>query len=417
MRDRIPSMTSLEKEYEQYAELLIQSGINLPQGGNLLIHCKPESFDFARICAKKAYELGAHMVEFQIKDMSLIKARLQAQSGNEEALGAHPDWLDSWQKAMIDQNWSFLALPSFEDLGLMADANQQDLALFSRLQQSAMEQFHNDISTHNMSWCVGAVPGPRWAEAVLGSGATTEELWEVLKPILLLNKENPVQAWREKADALVERGKKLDALSLDSLRFEDEGTNLTVGLNPGSLWKGGPEEARGRRTMPNIPTEEVFTTPHRMRCDGTARVTRPVEIRGTMTKGVTLTFKDGLVVDFDAQEGREALAGYLDTDAGAKRLGEVALVGADSPIAKSGYLFSSILYDENAACHIALGSGYPTCIEGYEDFKTEEDSQAAGCNTSIVHTDFMIGSPTMTVTGIDQMGKEIPIMEQGKFVI
>ena len=215
----------------------------------------------------------------------------------------------------------------------------------------------------------------------------------------------------------MERCKKLDALALDTIHFADSGTgtDLTVGLTRRAIWIGGGDA--GNDCMPNLPTEEVFTTPDMDRCSGTAAVTRPVEVRGTIVKGARLTFTDGVLTGFSADEGERALEGFVNTDPGARQLGEVALVGEDSPIAASGLNFGSILYDENASCHIALGSGYPPCLEGGGKLTDDDARREAGCNVSLVHVDFMIGSPTTDVTGIDRSGRETPIIRGGRFVI
>lgn len=404
------------KKYDEYAELLIRSGINLQPGQNLMIRFHPSGAELARRCALTAYSLGAAQVQMRFHDMHIQKARVHHQAGNEQALSAVPGWQDAWQQTILDEKWGHLALESFEDLGLMEDLDQNALMTFEKLQLDRVKPYRNAILSHKIPWTLAAVPGPRWAEHILGEGHSTEDLWEILIPILLLDQDNPVDAWKTKAAALTERAKALNSLNLDSLRFTGDGTDLTVGLLKSSHWCGGPEMCDGLLTMPNLPTEEVFTTPDFRRCDGVVRATRPVEIRGTIVKGAEFHFKNGRVTDFDAQSGRQALAGYLDTDPGARSLGEVALVGEDSPIAKSGLNFASILYDENASCHIALGAGYTSCLENGHDLDNEKKQSEAGCNVSLVHRDFMIGSPAVSVTGTGTNGREIPIIRDGCFL-
>ncbi len=404
-------------DYTRYAELLIDSGINLEKGQNLLIRFHVGGSLLARKCAEVAYDRGAGCVEMKFQDVHIVKSRIAAQAGNKEALGVSPGWMDAWQDTVVEEGWGYLALESYEDVGLLADADQNALMVYEKLQQEKMRRFRDAITGHKIQWCVAGVPGPAWAEQVLGKGKTTNDLWQKLRPILLLDRDNPAAAWKDKAGTLIERSNKLNSLKLDALRFVDTGTDLTIGLLKTSLWAGGPEDSGGRSNMPNIPTEEVFTTPDLARCDGVVRVTRPVEVRGTLVKGARLTFKGGLLLDFDADEGRDAVAGYVGTDPGARRLGEVALVGEDSPIAKSGLIFGSILFDENASCHIALGSGYVSCLNNGDELDTDEKKEAAGCNVSLVHRDFMIGSPTTAVTGIDLDGRETVILRDGRFLI
>ena len=371
----------------------------------------------ARRCAETAYEEGAGIVELQPRDLHVQKARIKAQAGNDVALGAVPGWTGAWEDSFLRDKWALLALESFDDIGLMADLDPRAVAVFDRLQLEKVKRYRDGMMSHLFPWCVAGVPGDGWAGRVLGKGKDAVDLWRILQPILLLDRSDPVSAWKEKADTLGERREALDSLNLDSLEFQDEGTDLHVGLLRTSRWIGGGRTRGGRSFMPNIPTEEVFTTPDRRRCDGTVRTTRPVEIRGTVVEDARLEFKNGVLVNFDASRGRDAMAAYLETDEGSRRLGEVALVDETSSIAKSGLIFDSILYDENASCHIALGAGYPSCLSNGSDLTDGETKVAAGCNHSTVHRDFMIGSPSTQVTGIRGNGSEVTILREGRFVI
>jgi len=406
-----------EIDYTSYAELLIETGINLEKGQNLTIRYDINGSLLARRCAELAYERGAEIVEMKLNDSHIVKSRVNAQTGDDSALAIAPLWTEAWQDTVLKEGWGYLALLSSEDVGLLADCDQNALMHYHKEQQKKTRRFRDAITGHKISWCVAGVPGPKWARQVLGKDGSTADLWRILEPILLLDRENPGEAWKEKAAGLIERSDKLNSLKLDTLHFSDEGTDITIGLLDTSVWAGGPDNTNGHFTMPNLPTEEVFTTPDRIRADGVVHVTRPVEVRGTLVKGAMLTFKGGVLVDFDAEEGRDALAGYIETDPGASRLGEVALVGEDSPIAASGLTFNSILYDENASCHIALGSGYVSCLSNSGELDSDEKKEEAGCNVSLVHTDFMIGSPSTTVTGICKDGRETPIIRDGRFVI
>jgi len=316
----------------------------------------------------------------------------------------------------VDEGWAYLALESFEDVGLLADADQDAVRLLEKYGVESRRRFRDAVISHAIPWCVAAVPGPKWAALVLGDEARTEDLWAVMQSILMLDRDDPAAAWRDKSRILTERSAYLNGLDLDALRFEDEGTDLTVGLLPNARWVGGPKHIGGRPNMANIPTEEVFTTPDRRRCDGHVRVTRPVEVRGTVIRGAELRFQDGQLADYRIEDGIEAFRGFLGTDAGAVRRGEVALVGEDSPIAASGLNFGSILYDENASCHIALGSGYASCLENADELTDDAAKEAAGCNASLVHRDFMIGSPTMNVTGRLRDGSSVPLLRDGRVV-
>lgn len=406
-----------EIDYTDYAELLIDTGVALPKGGNLRIRHNPTGVLLARRCAEAAYRKGAEIVHIEAADPHIGKARIQAQSGRPESLGAVPGWTRAWETTVIEEQWSFLALQSFDDIGLMADLNPQDMATFDKLQMQKIKRCRDSAMAHRFSWCVAGVPSDAWARRVLDEHSDAFELWEKLQPILRLDCSDPAAAWRRNAHNLEQRQNALNDLNLDTLHFEDEGTDLRIGLLERSRWMGGGHTVDNRLTMPNIPTEEVFTTPDRGRCEGIVRTRRPVEVRGTIVKNASLRFREGIVVDFDASEGRDALAAYLDTDEGSRHLGEVALVDEESPVAKSGLIFGSVLYDENASCHIALGAGYPTCLADGDELKSDEEKTAAGCSCSTVHCDFMIGSPGTRLTGIRSDGSEVLIMRNGRLLI
>jgi len=404
-----------EINYRAYAELLIDAGIALRPGEKLLIRHEPGGVLLARDCAEVAYERGAALVETQLHDPHILRARIRAQAEKGDALAILPSWLPAWQDAMVKESWGFLALNSHEDMDLMARIDQRALMLHERFVRERIQSFYGAIIDEVIPWCVASVPGPRWAEHVLGRGKSTADLWRTLIPMLLLDRDNPVLEWREKSRNLEERSRLLDSLEFDSLRFEGEGTRLSVGLLPESKWRGA--EANNRGNLSNIPTEEIYTTPDRMRCEGFVRITKAVEVRGTIVRGAKFTFKDGVLVDFDAKEGLKALKSFVETYEGARRLGEVALVDEGSAIAQSKLHFGSLLFDENSSCHIALGSGYPFCIEGGNKLDTEEKKIAAGCNVSLIHLDFMIGSPGMSVFGLQGDGRETPVIDRGRFII
>ena len=258
-------------------------------------------------------------------------------------------------------------------------------------------------------WCVAALPTPEWAAKVMqreASDEAAEALWQTMLPILRLDREDPKAAWRENSDLTERRGIDLTSGNFEIYHFKGPGTDLKVYSNPNHVWEGGDLMSdAGHVFIPNIPTEEVFTTPDWRRTSGRASVTRPVEVLGANVDKAWFEFEGGRVVDYGASEGKEKLDAYFEIDEQARYLGEVALVDSSSPIFQSGKVFHNILYDENAACHIALGSGYPTAVKGGVDMNAEEQS-AAGINQSILHTDFMIGSEEVNVIGIAADGTE-----------
>lgn len=408
-------MSPEEIDYRSYAELLIEVGISLKEGDRLFIRHELGGALLARRCAEVAYERGAALVETQLYDSHILRARIKAQAENSGALEIVTPWLPAWQDTMVRECWGYLVLKSYEDIDIMAQVDQRALMLQERRVQESIEIFRDAVINDEIPWCIAAVPGPRWAEHVLGSKKSAADLWRKLIPILLLDHDDPVLEWKKKSRSLKRRSSILNKQRFDSLLFEGEGTHLVIGLLKESRWEGGESDDRGN--LANIPTEEVFTTPDRTRCDGFVRVTRTVDVRGTMVKGAKFIFEGGILVDFDAEEGFDALKTLIDAYEGMRRLGEVALVDENSPIAQSKLNFGSLLLDENASCHIALGSGYPFCINGGKTLDTEEKKIAAGCNVSLAHLDFMIGSPEMTVFGLDANGKKMPIIAGGSFVI
>ena len=410
-------MTIRHEDLYQYARLLLKNGVNLQKRQGLHIRHTPGANEFAGFCARLAYEMGALNVTFECQDSLTLKARLDAQAKDEEALKSIPGWLYTQHQVIVNEQWAMLSLRSYDDVDIMKDVDQEALKTCEMNLMKHLEDFRNAVLSHSIPWSVAAFPSPEWAKRVLGKDAEVSDLWNVLIPILRLDHQNPCQAWKDQARLLQERAHKLNSLELETLHFTGGETDLKVGLNRKSRWMGGGEQSGKRMTMPNLPTEEVFTTPNRLKCEGQARVTYPVQVRGTLVHDIIFQFQDGLVTDFQARTGKDTLEKYLESDPGARRLGEVALVGQDSPIARSGYIFNSILLDENSSCHIALGAGYNSGLFEGEKLITPREKETAGCNHSLVHTDFMIGSPEISVTGKSFEGKETLIIRNGEFVI
>ena len=403
-------------DYTSYAEIVLKKGINLRQGQNLLITCNAGNYDLARVLGERAYALGAGYVDIAVQDNFLTRARLAAQKG--EALSYVPHYQITKGHQMLSEDWARIRIDSTEELDVLSDADPSRLGTLTKVGRQALKFVSKSLMNDEHSWCVITAPGPLWAKKVLGDQADTEDLWKVLKPILRLDKEDPVAEWDRHTRTLIDRGETLNKMKLDRLRFVSSGTDLTIRLNRISLWKGGPAPLPdGSPFLPNIPTEEVFTTPDYSRTEGMVRVTKPLKVLETMVEGAWFRFLDGKVVEFRADKGHDVLEKFLNMDEGARYLGEVALVDESSPIAASGLLFGSILYDENASCHIALGGGYPTCLDLPAGVKSDEELKKLGCNGSLVHTDFMIGSPELDVTGYDWDGKEYPVIRKGSFVI
>jgi len=401
---------------KEYAEIILRSGINLREGQCVRIRCGAEDYHFARILGQEAYRLGAGYVHVELLDSYLEKSRFLHQEGDQ--LDYIPRFLIDQARVMMDEDWASIRIDNAGEGDVLNHADSGKVSRNRRTVGKKLQFFTRSLMADEHSWCVVALPGKKWAEKVLGEGASEEDLWKVLKPILRLDRDDPSKAWDEHNDTLHARCDRYNDLKFDRIRFRSEGTDLTVGLSERSLWCGGPMPlASGRMYNANIPSEEIFTTPDWRRTEGVVKVTRPVSVREKMVVGAEFSFEKGKVVSFRADEGEDALREFLETDPGASFLGEIALVQNDSPISNSGLIFHSILYDENASCHLALGAGYPSCLRNFKELSSVEKLKEEGCNDSQVHTDFMIGGPDTELTAYTAEGREISLMEKGNFIL
>jgi aminopeptidase len=408
--------------FEKYANVLI-SRVNLQQGQNLLIRTEPVHWKIASIIAAEAYKRGARYVRIdsdEVENALLYKARIE--NSKEEYLDYVPKIRTDVQKTMIDENWALIALKGSEDPDMLRDLDPGRNATAVKAVAEARKPFRKAVQNNAIAWLVAFAPTEILAGKILNrepGPEAVEELWNVLTPILQLDKDDPAEVWKQKGEILKERARKLNAMQLKNVHFKGPGTDLTVGVTEKSLWHGGPDTTTGGiEFSPNIPTEEVFTAPDFRRTEGRVKVTRPVLVPaiGKMITGAWLEFKEGRVVKYGAESGLDVLDQYFQIDEAARYLGELALVDSNSPIFQSGKIFYNILFDENASCHIALGSAYPGCYEG-GGAMSEEELKNNGINVSNLHTDFMIGAPDVDVTGETWSGEKVDIIKDGKFVL
>lgn len=403
---------------DAYARLVLSKGVNLRKGQRLLIMTSPKNYDLAQRIAKHAYQMGSDYVLIRLSDYELDAVRIEQQS--DDQLEYVPAFYTAMQHQHLAEDWAYIRIDNTEDRLALEGVDSQKLALMQRGIRKSSATFRSSLMRHEHPWCVIAAPGPVWAKQILGPGAAVEDLYEILIPILRLDAEDPVQAWSDHAERLLSLSRKLSDLNIRELQITDKttGTDVSMKLSDETIWIGGPKRLPdGTYYFPNIPTEEVFTVPQRLSVNGKIVTTKPVTIFGSHVNGCSFTFKDGQVVEYSAQKGQEMLDKFFETDEGASFVGELALVDKDSPIARSSQVFQSILYDENAACHFALGAGYPSCFIHGKQLKSDEQLRAAGCNTSSLHTDFMFGSPTTNVKGLTHEGEIIEIMVEGSIVI
>jgi aminopeptidase len=398
-----------------YAALTLDAGLRVGKGTLLRIGGEPVQRELMLLFAEEAYARGAATVRLEYDDQRL--ARIRVDKSPEEHLDDVSEILRADAEILVREKWSMLRIAGYEDASAMEGADHARLTRIQRARSRALQTVRDAQMASRIPWCVIASPTEAWARAVFGPSGTVERLWQVLVPILRLDDPDPTAALRRHMEGLGLRARTLNEKGIRSLHFQGPGTDLRIALSPASRWLGGTDATpEGKVFMPNIPSEEVFSTPDFRETEGTVTATRRARIHGAIVEGARLDFRHGEVVSCSATRGGDALERFLETDAGSRRLGEVALVDSLSPIWKSGLVFDSMLFDENAACHIALGAAYDLAFSGAELLDDEEKARR-GFNTSFVHEDFMIGSEEMSVTGTDAGGKDVPIIVRGKFAI
>ncbi|ANB61155.1 aminopeptidase [Anoxybacteroides amylolyticum] len=406
---------TLEQKLEQYAALAVRTGVNIQQGQTLVVKSPLEAARLVRKIAKKAYEAGAkHVyVEWEDEELSYIKYM----HAPEEAFSEYPMWRAQGMEQLAQEGAAFLSIYS-PNPDLLKDVDPKRIATFAKTSSEALRNYRSALMADENCWSVISVPTPAWAKKIfphLSEQEAVDKLWDVIFAVTRVHEENPIQAWEEHNKRLAKVIEYLNEKQYKQLIYEAPGTNLTIELVENHVWHGGAAVSQsGVRFNPNIPTEEVFTMPHKDGVNGTVRNTKPLNYGGNVIDGFTLTFKDGKVVDFTAETGYETLKHLLETDEGARRLGEVALVPHHSPISQSNIIFYNTLFDENAACHLALGKAYPTNIENGATM-TQKELAARGGNDSLIHEDFMIGSAELNIDGVTKDGKREPIFRNGNW--
>jgi aminopeptidase len=408
-------MTSFDELLGRYADVAVRVGANVQPGQYVIVRGDIGAAPLVREVARSAYQAGARLVDVWWGDDQVLLNRFR--HAPRDSFDAFPEWRTRAEAELIDQGAALISVTS-NDPDLLAGQPPELISAYQRAGARHGAPVLSRIARRATNWLIVAAASPGWAARVFPAapaGEAAPRLWEAIFAACRLDQDDPVAAWREHIARLGARAAHLNARRYRALRYHGPGTDLTLGLAPGHIWYSAEMRSQaGTPFVANLPTEEVFTMPHRGQVEGVIRSSRPLSVGGALIDGFSLTFREGAVVEATAAQGEEVLRQLIATDEGAARLGEVALVPEGSPIARSGVLFYNTLFDENAACHLALGSALRFTMEGGEELD-DAAFAAAGGNTSTTHVDFMVGSATTDIDGLLSDGTSEPVMRRGEW--
>ena len=400
---------------DRLAELAVKTGLALIPGQDLMITAPIEALPLVRKITDYAYKSGACVVTPIFSDPEMVLSRYR--NALDASFDQAANWLYDGMGAAFDNNTARLAIVG-DDPMLLANEDPEKVGRVNKANSQALTPARERITRFDINWNIVAWPGLAWAKRMfpdLPENEAQAKLAEAIFSASRVNVSNPIEAWNNHNKNLRKRSNWLNQQNFASLHFSGPGTDLKVGLADGHEWMGGASLARNGITCnPNIPSEEVFTTPHCMKVQGTVSSTKPLSHQGTLIDNICVKFEAGSITEAHASKGEEVLLKVLDSDEGARRLGEVALVPHSSPISQSGLLFYNTLFDENAASHIALGQCYSKCFKGGENLSKDEIIKRGG-NSSMIHIDWMIGSDEINVDGMNSNGASIPIFRNGEW--
>lgn len=407
-----------KNKLQKYAELLVKKGINIQKGQILVLRSPIECAEFARLVQLEAYKAGAREVVVNWSDEQ--SAKLKFLYAHDEVFDEYPDWAKEFYNGYARKDAAFLSIYA-EDPELMKDVDPSRMIRSQKAASTAIKEYRDRLMSNRNVWCIASIPTVAWARKVFSNANSDEEavelLWDAIFKAIRVDQDDPVSAWEEHLTNLKKRMKFLNDHNFKYLRVKNSlGTDLEIELPEGHIWLGGSEYTpNGIEFIANMPTEEVFTLPKKTGVNGIVYASKPLNFNGKLIDEFYLKLENGKIVDFDAKVGLDTLKELINTDEGSHYLGEVALVSYNSPISLSGILFYNTLFDENASCHLAIGRAYPSCIKNGENMSDEELEQH-GVNNSIVHEDFMFGTPDLEIIGVTRDGKEVKVFEKGNFV-
>jgi aminopeptidase len=415
-KNRFIDTPEFDRNLDRLAEVAVRVGLGIAPGQELVMTATLDAVPLARLITAHAYKAGASLVSTLLTDEELTLLRFKY--GADASFDAAPSWLYEGMAQAFRKGSARLAITG-NDPSLLSQQDPEKVSRMNRATSKAYRPALELIARHEINWTIVACATPAWAAAVFPNLPRDEGLaglWEAIFAASRADQPDPVAAWKKHDADLHARAERLNEKRYSALHFRGPGTDLRVGLADDHLWLGGGTTAiNGRYCIPNMPTEEVFTTPHKDRVEGRVTSTKPLSHQGTMIDDISVWFEAGRIVEAHAARGEQVLRRMIETDEGARRLGEVSLVPHSSPIASSGLLFMNTLFDENAACHIALGQAYSTCLKN-GDSLTPEELASRGANESLIHVDWMIGSSHIDVDGISAEGNSMPVMRAGEWV-
>ncbi|MBL4813073.1 MAG: aminopeptidase [Rhodobacteraceae bacterium] len=415
MNDANQKLPFDEAKLDVLAEVAVRVGLNIQPGQQLVLTAPTEALPLVRRIARAAYKAGAHLVTPLLSDDEITLARYE--HAPDEAFDMSSDWLFQGMADAYGDNAARMAIAGGDPM-LLAAQDPEKVARAGKAMSLAYKPAIKKITNYEINWNIAAYPTEGWARQVfpdLPIDIAIAQLAEAIFACSRIEGDDPIAAWAAHNARLRAKSEWLTAHNFDALHFTGPGTDLMVGLAEGHEWKGGATSAQNDIICnPNIPTEEVFTTPHARKVEGVVRASKPLAHQGNVIDGIEVRFEGGKIVEAKASRGEEAFLKLIDSDEGARRLGEVALVPHSSPISQTGLLFYNTLFDENAACHIALGQCYSDCFVGGAGLTAEQVEEQGG-NSSMIHVDWMIGSGEIDIDGITQDGKKVPVFRKGEW--